>query len=48
MVASQAASPMVKDGKMIWKLTRNANWTRERKVGSSSLVETYRKIRSEP
>jgi hypothetical protein len=29
-VASQAASPIVKAGKTMWKLIRNANWIRER------------------
>jgi len=29
IVAGHAASPMVKDGKMMWKLTTKANWIRE-------------------
>jgi hypothetical protein len=36
--ASQAASPIVKAGKMMWKLTTNANCRRERKTGSNPIV----------
>src|SRR5215470_1483207 len=39
MVASHAAKPIVKAGKMMWKLIRNANWRRDRKTGSSSMSE---------
>ena len=33
IVASQAASPMVKAGKMMWKLIENANWIRDKSSG---------------
>src|SRR5271157_5442820 len=36
-VASQAASPIVKAGKMMWKLTTKANWMRESSTGSRSI-----------
>jgi hypothetical protein len=38
IVASQLASPMVKAGKIMWKLTTNANCSRDRKTGSRSIV----------
>ena len=37
IVASHAASPIVKAGKMMWKLMTNANWMRDRMTGSSSM-----------
>jgi hypothetical protein len=36
VVVSQAASPMVKAGKMMWKLTK-ANWMRETSTESRSI-----------
>jgi hypothetical protein len=38
MVASHAANPIVNAGKMMWKLTTNANWMRERMTGSRSMA----------
>src|SRR5271155_4174261 len=37
MVDNQAASPIVKAGKMMWKLTTKANWIGDRMTGSSSM-----------
>src|ERR1700761_971479 len=39
IVASQAASPMVKAGKMMWKLMTKPNWIRERTTGSNVIGE---------
>src|SRR5271157_5890090 len=38
IVASQAARPMVKGGKMMGKLMTEANWMRDRMTGSSSMI----------
>ena len=38
LVASHAASPIVKAGKMIWKLMTKANCTRDSRTGSSSMT----------
>ena len=37
IVASQAASPIVNDGKMMWNEIVNANWMRESSRGSRSI-----------
>src|SRR6266852_5704582 len=38
MAASHAASPIVKAGKMMWKLTTKANWMRDSRTGSSAIA----------
>ena len=47
IVASHAASPMVKAGKMMWKLMTNANWIRDSMTGSSSILHLPSLVRPE-
>ena len=37
IAVSQAASPMVKAGKIIWNVIRKPNWIRESRTGSKSI-----------
>src|SRR5215469_11289462 len=38
IVASHAARPIVKEGKIMWKLMTNANWIRDSNNGSRSMA----------